>query len=178
MPTEPVQQIAVPSGLSACLLLVPLRGQEPFRKQAAIPDWGRFGNEMNPSESPTTSRKPGDFLALAVWATVGAVVLLFILFQAGQWYLRGIDRREKAEVKLIFSQAIADGTIYDPPIHQDAFLVTSRHGNDPYSVWFTNSKGEKAGFFVSKSFPNHPLWTFKDLNRRQPDFYRNRLTNK
>jgi len=38
---EPVQQIAVPAGLSAWLLLIPLRGQEPCRKQAAIPDWGR-----------------------------------------------------------------------------------------------------------------------------------------
>lgn len=132
---------------------------------------------MTPSEGPNVSRKLGDFLALVVWGIVGAIVLLFILFQAGQWYLRGIDRRERAEVKLIFSQAIADGTIYDPPIHQDAFIVTSRHGNDPYSVWFTNSEGERAGFFVSKSFPYHPLWTFKDLTRRQPDFYRNRLIN-
>ncbi len=40
-PNMPFQQIAVPSGLSACLLLTPLRGQEPFRKLAAISDWGR-----------------------------------------------------------------------------------------------------------------------------------------
>jgi len=38
---EPVQQIPVPSGLLARLLLIPLRGQEPRQKQAVIPDWGR-----------------------------------------------------------------------------------------------------------------------------------------
>jgi len=41
IPNEPVQQITVPSGLLAWLLLVPLRGQKPCQKQAVIPDWGR-----------------------------------------------------------------------------------------------------------------------------------------
>jgi hypothetical protein len=38
---EPMQLIPVPSGLSAYLLLFPLRGQEECRKQAGIPDRGR-----------------------------------------------------------------------------------------------------------------------------------------
>jgi len=37
----PMQLIPVPSGLSAYLLLNPLRGQEECRKQAGIPDRGR-----------------------------------------------------------------------------------------------------------------------------------------
>jgi len=55
----PVQQITVPSGLLAWLLLIPVgrcgakermvcrsrqasaRGQKPCQKQAVIPDWGR-----------------------------------------------------------------------------------------------------------------------------------------
>ena len=37
----PVQQITVPSGLLAWLLLIPLRVQKPSQKQAVIPDWGR-----------------------------------------------------------------------------------------------------------------------------------------
>ena len=38
---EPVDLIPVPSGLSAYLLLNPLRGQEECRKQAVIGHWGR-----------------------------------------------------------------------------------------------------------------------------------------
>jgi len=38
---EPMEQIPVPSGLLACLLLIPLRRQGPCQKQAVIPDWGR-----------------------------------------------------------------------------------------------------------------------------------------
>jgi len=41
MADEPVDLIPVPPGLSAYLLLIPLRGQEEYRKQAVIPDWGR-----------------------------------------------------------------------------------------------------------------------------------------
>jgi len=41
MSNGPVQQITVPSGLLAWLLLIPLRGQKPCQKQAVIPDWGR-----------------------------------------------------------------------------------------------------------------------------------------
>jgi len=41
MANGPVQQITVPSGLLAWLLLIPLRGQKPCQKQAVIPDWGR-----------------------------------------------------------------------------------------------------------------------------------------
>ena len=37
----PVDLIPVPSGLSAWFLLIPLRGQEPCRKQAGIGHWGR-----------------------------------------------------------------------------------------------------------------------------------------
>ena len=38
---KPVDLIPFPSGLSACLLLIPLRGQEESRKQAGIGHWGR-----------------------------------------------------------------------------------------------------------------------------------------
>jgi len=41
MANEPVDLIPVPSGLSAYLLLNPLRGQEECRKQAEIGHWGR-----------------------------------------------------------------------------------------------------------------------------------------
>ena len=41
MPNEPVDLIPVPSGLSAYLLLIPLRGQEPGQKQAGASDRGR-----------------------------------------------------------------------------------------------------------------------------------------
>jgi len=42
---KPVQQITVPPGLLAWLLLIPLRGQEPCQKQAVIPDWGRLARK-------------------------------------------------------------------------------------------------------------------------------------
>ena len=38
-PNESVDLIPVPSGLSAYLLLIPLRGQEEFQKQAGIGHW-------------------------------------------------------------------------------------------------------------------------------------------
>ena len=46
MPNEPVDLIPVPSGLSAYLLLKPLRGQEECRKQAGIGHWGRSARNM------------------------------------------------------------------------------------------------------------------------------------
>jgi len=42
-----VDLIPVPSGLSAYLLLNPLRGQEECRKQAGIGHWGRWAMHMN-----------------------------------------------------------------------------------------------------------------------------------
>jgi len=42
---EPVDLIPVPSGLSAQLLLIPLRGQEQCRKQTGIGHWGRSAQE-------------------------------------------------------------------------------------------------------------------------------------
>ena len=44
MPNKPVDLIPAPSGLSAYLLLNPLRGQEECRKQAGIAHWGRSIN--------------------------------------------------------------------------------------------------------------------------------------
>jgi len=41
MPNEAVQITPVPAGLLACLLLIPLRGQEPGQKQAGASDRGR-----------------------------------------------------------------------------------------------------------------------------------------
>ena len=46
MSNEPVDLIPVPSGLSAYLLLIPLRGQEECRKQAGIGHWGRSAEYM------------------------------------------------------------------------------------------------------------------------------------
>jgi hypothetical protein len=40
-PNEPIDQIAVPSGLLSCFLLIPLRGQEARQMQAAIGHRGR-----------------------------------------------------------------------------------------------------------------------------------------
>jgi len=44
MPNEPMEKIPVPSGLLACLLLIPLRAQETRQKQAGIPHRGRLPN--------------------------------------------------------------------------------------------------------------------------------------
>jgi hypothetical protein len=41
-----MEQIPVPSGLLACPLLIPLRGQEPRQKQAGIPHRGRSPMKM------------------------------------------------------------------------------------------------------------------------------------
>ena len=38
---EPMQQIAIPSALLSCLLLIPLRGQESRQKQVVIGHRGR-----------------------------------------------------------------------------------------------------------------------------------------
>jgi hypothetical protein len=64
MPNRPMQQIAIPSGLLSCFLLIPLgrfgkaervicrsrqasaRGQEARQKQVAIPDRGRSQEKM------------------------------------------------------------------------------------------------------------------------------------
>jgi len=63
-PNEPVDLIPVPSGLSAHLLLIPLRGQEECRKQAGIGHWGRSTTNMNlgfePSAEEVTLRDAQD----------------------------------------------------------------------------------------------------------------------
>ena len=41
-----MEQIPVPPGLLSCLLLIPLRGQEPCQKQAGIPHRGRSATNM------------------------------------------------------------------------------------------------------------------------------------
>ncbi len=41
-----MEQIPVPGGLLACLLLIPLRGQEPRQKQAGIPHRGRSQKQI------------------------------------------------------------------------------------------------------------------------------------
>ena len=132
---------------------------------------------MIAGENLTFLRRIVGCICLIFWVIIGAVVLLIVFSQAAQWNLRAIGNREKAELELVFAQAIADGTVFDPPAHHDSFIVTSRHGNNPYSIWFTNSMSERVGFFVTKSFSSHGVWTFKDLTERQPDFYRSRITN-
>ena len=49
MSNRPVDLIPVPSGLSAYLLLIPLRGQEECRKQAGIGHWGRSAKQDTPN---------------------------------------------------------------------------------------------------------------------------------
>jgi len=73
-PIEPVQQITVPLGLLAWLLLIPVgrcgpkermlcrsrqasaRGQKPCQKQAVIPDWGRSPRISEPLRSIFNAR--------------------------------------------------------------------------------------------------------------------------
>lgn len=45
-PNEAIHQTAVPPGLLAWLLLIPLRGQKPCQKQAAVGDRGRSTKNM------------------------------------------------------------------------------------------------------------------------------------
>ena len=44
---KPMQQIAIPSGLLPCFLLIPLRGKEAGQKQVAIPDRGRSATKLH-----------------------------------------------------------------------------------------------------------------------------------
>jgi hypothetical protein len=45
---EPMDQITIPSGLLAWLLLIPLRGQAPCQKQVVIGHRGRSAEKMIP----------------------------------------------------------------------------------------------------------------------------------
>ena len=115
------------------------------------------------------------FAVVAIVVIAGSIVsgLTTILHKQ----LIEMDRLERMELKSIFSAAIRDGAIPDPPIPGHLFSITSRHGNDPYAIWYTNSSGERAGYFVSKIFPNEGLWNFKELKRSPHIFYRDRETN-
>ena len=103
-------------------------------------------------------------------------MLLFFLFQLAEWHSRGVTLRDKAELTLIFSQAIEDGTIHDPPIPPSAFMVRPQHGS--YTILFTNAARERTGYFVSKSFANKDGWKFKELSDTPHVFTRDRRTNK
>jgi len=52
-----MEQIPVPAGLLAYLLLIPLRGQETRQKQAGIPHRGRSNQENEPLRSKYTANQ-------------------------------------------------------------------------------------------------------------------------
>ena len=122
-------------------------------------------------------RVAGKIFLLSLLCILGASGLLYAFFQIGQSRLREIDKREKEELKTVFSKAIIDGAVANPPTPSNAFVVTSRHGNDPYTIWFTNSTGQRDGYFVSKNFPERNAWKFKSLSTPSQAFTRERQTN-
>lgn len=97
---------------------------------------------------------------------LASIIIVFlgcgILYFYSAKVLADLQKRgeqDKVELKIIFSKAILDGTVIDPPTPATAFTITSRHGNAPYIVSFTNSVGQRTGYFVSKN----DLWEFKSL---------------
>jgi len=117
---------------------------------------------MNPIVRSSFLRKVGNLFALGFWGIIGAVILLILLFQAGHWFLRESSKHKKAEIAAIFARAINDGEVSD--VAGGKFVVTQRHTGDPfYTIWFTNTVGQRAGYFVSADKQGRKIWEFKEL---------------
>jgi len=125
--------------------------------------------------------KIGEFLGLCFFGIVIGILLLFVLFCAGQWFLHESSKRNKAEIAAIFTQAINEGEVTN--VAGGKFSVTQRHTGDPfYIIWFTNSIGQRNGYFVSEEIYKKGIWEFKELppeeNFPQRVFYRERTKGK
>jgi len=123
-------------------------------------------------------KKIWDFLVLLVCGTIGGIALFAGLLLCGHWYVHKACERDKAELNGIFAQAIADGTV--PDVAKGAFRVTQRHTGDPFfTIWFTNTNGQRTGYFVSEQIYKRGIWEFKELppeaNLPQRIFYRERV---
>lgn len=116
-----------------------------------------------------------DLLTLLFWGTLGAGILLIALFAGGWWLLGENSKKQRSELEILFTQAIADGTVSG--VKDRKFTVTTRHrGDGMHTIWFTNSLGERAGYFVSRNFPPGHVWEFKELtDTNRHVFYRQSL---
>lgn len=136
---------------------------------------------MNPVKRSGVPRKIGDFLGLCFFGIVGAILLMVVLFYAGQWFLRESSKRKKAEIATIFTQAINEREVTN--VAGGKFVVTQRHTGDPfYTIWFSNSIRQRTGYFVSEEIYKKGMWEFKELpaeeNLPRKVFYRARTTER
>ena len=118
------------------------------------------------------------FATLAIVATV--VGIFYVSFQIADRQARERSQREKAELREVFSAAIADGTVVDPPVPPGSFAITSRHGGNPYTISYTNSAHQKTGYFVS-GWDVKGKWNFKEVKEPTASlrtFIRDRSTNR
>lgn len=114
-----------------------------------------------------------DFLNFLFWTTLGGGILLIAFCSGGWWLLTERSKKERTELGILFTQAIADGTVSG--VKDRKFVLTTSHGG-MYTFSFTNSLGERAGYFVSRSLPPGQLWEFKELTATNRHvFYRQRL---
>lgn len=120
-------------------------------------------------------RNVRDFLTLLFWGVLGAGVLGIALFFSTTRFLAEGAKKERTELKEIFAKAISDGTVSG--IKNGKFDVTSKETF--HTIWFTNSLGQRAGYFVSKNLHSRGGWEFKELvpeySPNRHVFYRQRL---
>ena len=126
-------------------------------------------------------RRQGDILRTVIWTLVAVIVAAFLLGLNGlrQWEeLKKRGKQQKVEVATIFTQAIKDREVTN--VIDGNFIVTQRHmGDGMYTFWFTNTAGERAGYFVSRDLERRNLWEFQELvpapGAPKKIFYRERI---
>ena len=122
---------------------------------------------------PTASVPLKRLLLIVLLSVVGFGAVLYAVFRLGEHHLRAIDRLEKQEVRVIFDSMLAQGEIAFPPQRGTEYIVTSRHGNDPYLMLYTNAEGIRSGFFVTKMVLGKTnTWCFKEFGANQQILYR------
>jgi len=74
-------------------------------------------------------------------------------------------RFEIADVRSVFSEAVEDGKLVASFDLAKDFIVTSRHGAQPYIISFEKSEGQKEGFMVASVPGGWEFWPLREGGR-------------
>lgn len=118
-------------------------------------------NQHDDEESPAQRGLASSFLRAAVTGLLIVAVLAYLGWAGSSSIIRAKDRIHRIEVSDLFTQAVAEGLIPNPPAPADSFLITSQHGGQPYIVSYTTAQGQRTGYSVTRD-PSG-LWEFHSL---------------
>lgn len=97
--------------------------------------------------------------------TLGSFGLLAGVVILGKEPMQRERRFEMADVRSVFSKAVKEGQLTASFDLAKDFIVTSRHGTQPYIISFENSEGQRAGFMVCSVPGGWEFWPLRERGR-------------